>query len=439
MRGFPHCYADESGGANQRNLDHTGPTYDGRRLPEVRGASSTWSQGGEDRFKVAACVPSVLPVIRSRVVINMSDEAPAIVVRGRCHVYYALDIGFSVDLKRCAGLLQEAHADGGVPRHARAPAYLNLRPAPVHLSQIIEPIQGSNFRSENRVTITIYDFGAVSLEYQVPFEGPFDQVAALSSELYDNEQFAADARARAESLLTAIAPAVRRAQVREDVEDYLIFTIPSLGEAQQDWSDLLREQRQALAQVLSSNTKALSRQQQREELSRHIAYYGDDLTIITWNAAMVFGTNMEDVLTVLELANVQLCELHYLDDRLDDSLQESYDIRARAKSVRPSMERIRELMLDGQAFSEAVTNAFKPFPDAFLARVYALASQAMGLNHLDRSIKDKLSLLNTLYTALSDEAAHERSVRLEWIVIILIFIEIVMGLSERLLPLLHHG
>ena len=369
----------------------------------------------------------------------MPDEAPAIVVRGCCHVYHALDIGFSVDLKCCASLIQEAHAEGGIQRHTRAPAYLNLRPAPVHVSQIIEPIRGANFLSENRVTITIYDFGAVSLEYHVPFEGTFDQVAALSSELYDNAQFAADARTRAESVLAAIGPAVRRAKVREDVEDYLIFTIPSLGEAQRNLSGILRENRQGLTQVLSSNTKALSRQQEREELSRRIAYYGDDLTIITWNAAMVFGTNMEDVLTVLELANVQLCELHYLDDRLDDSLQESYDIRMQAKSVRTSMDRIRELMLDGQAFSEAVTNAFKPFPDAFLARVYALVSQAMGLNHLDRSIKDKLSLLNTLYTALSDQAAHKRSVRLEWIVIILIFIEIVMGLSERLLPLFHRG
>ena len=86
--------------------------------------------------------------------------------------------------------------------------------------------------------------------------------------------------------------------------------------------------------MLSSNTRALSRQQQREELSGRIAYYDDDLTIITWNAALVFGTNMEDVLTVLELANVQLRELHYLDDQLDDSLQESYDIRAQAKASR---------------------------------------------------------------------------------------------------------
>lgn len=121
--------------------------------------------------------------------------------------------------------------------------------------------------------------------------------------------------------------------------------------------------------MLSSNTEALSRQQCREELSRRIAYYDHDLTIITWNAALVFGTKMEDVLTVLELANVQLRELHYLDDQLDDSLQESYDIRARTTNVKTSMQRIRELMLDGQAFSEAVTNAFKPFPDAFGPRL----------------------------------------------------------------------
>ncbi len=63
----------------------------------------------------------------------------------------------------------------------------------------------------------------------------------------------------------------------------------------------------------------------------------------------------------------------------------------------------------------------------------------MGLQHFDRSVQDKLSLLNTLYTTLADEAAHERSVRLEWIVIILIVIEIIMGFSEKLLPLIHHA
>ena len=44
----------------------------------------------------------------------MSANATEIVVRGCCHVYCALDIGFSVDLKRCASLIQEAREGGDV-------------------------------------------------------------------------------------------------------------------------------------------------------------------------------------------------------------------------------------------------------------------------------------------------------------------------------------
>ena len=65
-----------------------------------------------------------------------SAETAGLVVRGCCHVYYALDIGFSVDLKRCAGLIQEAREGSGFQHHARTPPYLNLRPAPVHIVSV---------------------------------------------------------------------------------------------------------------------------------------------------------------------------------------------------------------------------------------------------------------------------------------------------------------
>ena len=225
--------------------------------------------------------------------------------------------------------------------------------------------------------------------------------------------------------------------LREDSEDYLVFVIPELSEGHRNVERFLAENGRMLAQVISSNTQELSAQQPGEELSGRIAYYTDDLTIVTWNAALVCGAQMDNVVAVLELANVQLRELRCLDDQLDDSLQESYRDRRQGGRTETRMRRIRELMLDGQAFSKAVTNAFKPFPDAFLARVYSLASRALGLKEFNQSIKDKLSLLNTLYTTLSDEAEHERSMRLEWIVIALIFIEIVLGLSDKVLPLLH--
>lgn len=359
-------------------------------------------------------------------------------VSGCCHVYYALDIGFTVDLRQAAGLIQEARQSGPFRGDGRAPAYLNLQPPPLQFTQPLPPIRGPSFTTDDQLLITVYDFGAVSFDFRIPFAGPIESLVALSSELYDNPQFADHARKRAEALLRVIAPAVKRPQVRPTGEDYLVFAI-SAWEGGGAPDRLLVDHALTLAQVLGSSTKPLAEQQQREELSRRIAYYADDLTVVTWNAALVFGTGNEDVLTVLELANVQLRELHYLDDQLDDSLEASYDMGAKVGNLKARMRRIRELMLDGQAFSEAVTNAFKPFPDAFLARLYALAAECLGLNHFNQSIRDKLSLLNTLYGTLSDQADHERALRLEWIVIVLIFIEIVMGLSEKLFPLLGHG
>jgi len=316
---------------------------------------------------------------------------------------------------------------------------LDLRPPPVGISQAGPPIQGRTFRTDEKVTVKVYDFGAVSVEYLIPFDKTLEQLVALSVELYDDQQFAADARARCEALLRAIGPAVRRPQLREPVEDYLVFEIPEPDAAGVALSGLMKETGPTLARILSSNSATLSDQQQREELAGQISYQADDLTLITWNAALVFGRDMDDVLTVLELANVQLRELHYLDDQLDDSLRAAYDLSAQATGVRAQMRRIRELMLDGQAFSESVTNSFKPFADVFLARVYVLASSALGLKNVDRSVKDKLGLLNTLYTTLADEADLEKLVRLEWIVIILITIEVVTGLSERIFPWLLGG
>jgi hypothetical protein len=86
-----------------------------------------------------------------------STETTAVVVRGCCHLYYALDIGFSVDLKRCVGLIQEAREGCGFEHHARTPPYLNLRPAPVHISQTMQPIRGRTFVTEDTVRIAIYD------------------------------------------------------------------------------------------------------------------------------------------------------------------------------------------------------------------------------------------------------------------------------------------
>ena len=88
----------------------------------------------------------------------------------------------------------------------------------------------------------------------------------------------------------------------------------------------------------------------REGIARHTTTYDDPKTPIEFQRfprpsleAQIVNIadplaycahDLEDALTLLELANVQLCELRYLDDQLDASLQESYEATARSKPRR---------------------------------------------------------------------------------------------------------
>jgi uncharacterized Rmd1/YagE family protein len=64
--------------------------------------------------------------------------------------------------------------------------------------------------------------------------------------------------------------------------------------------------------------------------------------------------------------------------------------------------------------------------------VYSLASKKFHLPEWNSSILRKLDTLDSIYHKLSDRAAQRRSEVLEWIVIVLIGGEIVMGILTKL-------
>ena len=120
------------------------------------------------------------------------------------------------------------------------------------------------------------------------------------------------------------------------------------------------------------------------------------------------------------------------------------EVYARSRYARARDSRYPMLFQNGRFFDEDVAETHWGIPilpwerlhdTMYLLALWNTHSESLGLNRFDQSIKDKLSLLNTLYTTLADEADHARSLRLEWIVIVLIFIEIVLGLWDKLLPL----
>jgi len=82
--------------------------------------------------------------------------------------------------------------------------------------------------------------------------------------------------------------------------------------------------------------------------------------------------------------------------------------------------------VDSAILFEGVNNVLKLLGDQYLARVYRLTAQRFHLTEWDASILRKLETLESIYQKISDQVASRRTELLEWIVIILIAIEIIL-------------
>ena len=66
--------------------------------------------------------------------------------------------------------------------------------------------------------------------------------------------------------------------------------------------------------------------------------------------------------------------------------------------------------------------------EEYLARVYRLAAGRLHLSEWDGVITRKLATVESIYQKLSDRATARRMVLLEWVIIVLIALEIVLTL-----------
>jgi len=88
---------------------------------------------------------------------------------------------------------------------------------------------------------------------------------------------------------------------------------------------------------------------------------------------------------------------------------------------------VAELQLEGAVMLERVSNAIKVFGEEYLTRIYRLAAMRFQLAGLEGTITSKLATVESIYQKMSDRAATLRLESLEWIVIILIALEIVLS------------
>jgi len=353
------------------------------------------------------------------------------ITKGTCFALFAYDIGLSINLTEAEQRILEGTERSHLRHKTRAPQYFEYRPAPLRLIREGSAFDISYYQVSSTVEVMVYDFGAVTITYRFPINGPFHQLLELSESLYENERLLTESRTRVEQLVQALGPAIERPAIADDVEDYIIFSIESaVPETPPLWTSTETD----LAQILRAERTPFSDQEVADALSCRISFGQEDMAFLDWHSAVLFGQEMDDVRAVLEFANVELLEMRILDEQLDRALDEGYEALSRKPrllslpgSHEKDMTHIAQLQVDNALIFERVTNTLKLLGDQYLARVYRLISQRFHLEAWDASILRKLQTLESIYGKMSDRAGTRRMEVLEWIIIVLIALSIALS------------
>jgi hypothetical protein len=337
-------------------------------------------------------------------------------------VLLSFDVGIALDLSRARERLA-AGATPGPFRHRRSAGAQEVGRC-VRMTLAAPSWSVGKHASAAAVHVTLHELGAVTAAWSLPIAGSTTDAAALAGLLHDNPEILERGRALAVEIIERMGDAITRPALSSLYEDYLVF---HLRETRCDEA--------GLASILRAEPGLLSGQEVASALETPISYAPGETCYVDWLSAVLGGASMEDELRVLELANVTLLELRVLDHELTAVIEGSYAafqrsalglsaLSGRYRDVR----RVSRMQADSALLQENVRNAHKLVGDDYLARLYGRAAQRFRLADWDTSTTRKLSLLASVTERMTDAAAHRRAELLEWIIILLIALDIVVVL-----------
>jgi hypothetical protein len=355
------------------------------------------------------------------------------ILQGQVAALFAFDIGYEVSLEKLSSMVSTTPIRP-LSRKKQTPTYLQYTRTPLILH--IGLVTG-HFAIPGNIQATIFDFGAVSISYRWPLAQndpiSIEEMPQMSHDLYALN-LETHAREQVETLIKRIEPAIVRPNLSRMSEDYYLFIIEKLDQAHKG-EQFVAQNRAALAQTLLFETSPLSKTQQDDALSQMISYFDNDLTMVDWNAAIIYDCDYEDTANVLELLNVELLEARYIDAKLDQRISEFHSQAQKHKQFpiplrtpyKLAVGELAELRLESSLLYERVENSLKLVGDLYLARLHRAAAQKFQLHEWDRVISRKLEIISDYYEMLTDRVHTMQSQTLEIVIVLMILVELVMA------------
>jgi hypothetical protein len=351
---------------------------------------------------------------------------------------YGFDIAYELPRLPVRELLGQPVEQFVVDASKRAPRQmLFYRPEMIRLPALERLGPGARVRIER--TVKFLSVGAISITVRVPFQvGRVEDLVAYHDLRFSDGTYLYDeVRALAEEVRKAIEPyAIRPVKQLGEEEAYTVFCVHAplvdgdgATVSTESW---MHARRRDIASLLTEEPDPahLSVQEADESTAKHFSYYEKDVVVIDWDAALIVDEPryIDEVIYIMELANLQLAELEAYDRMLDEAVLRSYrDLRARRVRSWASagvQRELRELRVDLARLSDELSNITKFFGDWHLARIYKGLSDRFHLADWHRTIDEKLKTLDDLYQMLRADQNNRWMLILEATIVLLFILDL---------------
>ena len=324
----------------------------------------------------------------------------------------------------------------GPQRRSQLQEGSRLRPLPAPpVEETLEPLileTGERLAGE----IKYYDYGVVSLEFELPFSGDWDTLVELSCRWTSDTNFeklasrivkpeARARRARADQALQRRRTGCRRTTSSSTCARSRALPPPTSFSPRRACKS---------PRSCAEKSPTLSEGERQEILQSRISYYPSDLAVIGWNAAFIYDTpaGAETAIQLLQYANSQLLEFRHYDELLTKELENVYDfleaggngLWSRWRTARAATK-LHTVLLDVNELTERADNAIKFLSDMFSARLYKLCAQKVGVPDYKDLVKEKLQTAEDLYHFMVEQFNQSRAFVLELMVVVILIIELI--------------
>ncbi len=170
-----------------------------------------------------------------------------------------------------------------------------------------------------------------------------------------------------------------------------------------------------------------------------MGYYRGNVLVIDTYASFLYDEDYEEILDLFEFANMQHLELQYFDRLLAQQLNVVYERgpqKVPLHTFLPFMSGVSDdpiaalgkLKVDISVITERLENTIKLAGEEYYSAIYAHLVEKFDITNWQSAINRKLNIILDLRSVYENKVNMIRSDVLSVLIIVLIFIEMVIGI-----------